>query len=135
MGVKFGKEVFRDELSSLLFAFLVDTAAEVRTSITAKVKELAETFGGEWAIQTVIPKLNDVFDQDKQGYLYRMSVIKAAIAISGSLSKSQIQTHICPLLIKSAKDDIPNVRITLTKILPTIAKTQEGSTIFEKLKP
>lgn len=50
LGVKFGKEIFRDELSSLLFAFLVDTAAEVRTSITQKIKELAETFGGEWAI-------------------------------------------------------------------------------------
>lgn len=65
LGIKFGKEVFRDELSQLLFAFLVDTAAEVWSSIIIKVKELAEAFGGEWAIQTVIPKLNDVFDQDK----------------------------------------------------------------------
>lgn len=62
LGVKFGKEIFRDELASLLFAFLIDTAAEVRSSIIVKVKELAETFGGEWAIQTVLPRLNDVFD-------------------------------------------------------------------------
>ena len=62
LGVKYGKEIFRDELASLLFAFLIDTAAEVRSSIIAKVKELAETFGGEWAIQIVLPRLNDVFD-------------------------------------------------------------------------
>lgn len=114
LGIKFGKDIFRDELSQLLFAFLVDTAAEVRSSIISKIKDLAEAFGGEWAVQTVIPKLNDVFDQDKQGYLYRMSVIKASVALIPSLSKSQITTHIIPILQKAAKDDIPNVKIALT---------------------
>lgn len=135
LGVKFGKEIFRDELASLLFAFLIDTAAEVRSSIIVKVKELAETFGGEWAIQTVLPRLNDVFDQDKQGYLYRMSVIKAAVALTPSLSKTQIASHIIPLLQKAAKDEIPNVKIALTRLMPSIAKGPEGPSIITSLKP
>lgn len=135
LGIKFGKETFRDDLSSILFTFLVDTAAEVRSSVIEKVQELSESFGADWTIQTVVPKLNEVYDQEKQGYLYRMSVLKTAIAMAKNLNKNQVTTHLIPILQKGTKDDIPNVKITLCRLIPQFIKTHpDGASLGSQLK-
>ena len=135
LGIKFGKDLFNTKLSSIMFAFLTDTAATVRTSVIPKVIELADSFKGEWAVLTIVPRLNEVFEQEKQGYLYRMSVLKTAIAIVPHMTKSQSSTHILPLLQKASKDDIPNVKITLAKLIPTITVTPEGNAFAAIFKP
>ena len=118
-----------------MFQFLTDTAATVRSSVIPTIMKLTDSFKGEWAVLTVIPRLVEVFEQEKQGYLYRMSVIKTAIAIVPHLTKAQASTHILPLLQKSSKDEIPNVKITLVKLLPTIMDTPEGMALCVSLKP
>ena len=71
-----------------MFGFLTDTAATVRSSIIEKVIELTDNFKGDWAVLVVIPRLNEVFDTDKQGYLYRMSVLKTSILMVPHLTKT-----------------------------------------------
>lgn len=50
-----------------------------------------------------------------------MSVLKTAIAMVGSLSKAQVTSSIIPLLATACKDDIPNVKIALCRLIPELA--------------
>jgi len=49
-----------------MFGFLTDTAATVRSSIIEKVIELTDNFKGDWAVLVVIPRLNEVFEQNER---------------------------------------------------------------------
>lgn len=135
LGVKFGKQLFQESLSTIFFAFLTDTAAEVRQICIDNVVSLTESFGSDWAVQVVIPKLNEIFNQEKQGYLYRMSVIRTAIALCKPFNKALITQHLIPILERAAKDDIPNVKISLCKQIPKIAQNNpDGKSACGALK-
>ena len=64
-----------------------------------------------------------------------MSVLKTAISIAKSLNKNQATTHIIPILLKGTKDDIPNVKITLCRMIPDLIKNHtDGSNLGSQLK-
>lgn len=72
IGMHLGKDVFHKHLKEIFFGFLTDTAASVRNEGIKKMGELASSFRSDWIIDEVVPKLNEIYDQEKQGYLYRM---------------------------------------------------------------
>lgn len=131
--LKFGKSQAID-LVALLFGFLEDTAAAVRSSTISKIKALADEFKADWIKSTVIKKLTDAYSKEKQGYLYRMSVIKTAVALIPYLSKSDTEGLIVPILKQAATDDIPNVKITLSRLVPEIIEYPSGHAIAGNLK-
>lgn len=71
----------------MFFGFLMDTAAQVRNTGYIKSQEICKIFQGDWVISELIPKVNEVYDMDKQGYLYRMCAMWTAVGVSRSLSK------------------------------------------------
>ena len=131
--LKFGKSQAID-LVALLFGFLEDTAAAVRSSTIDKIKALADEFKADWIKSTVIKKLTDAYSKEKQGYLYRMSVIKTAVALIPYLSKSDTESLIVPILKQAAVDDIPNVKITLSRLVPEVIQYPSGHAIAGNLK-
>mmetsp|Transcript_27889 Transcript_27889/g.27749 ORF Transcript_27889/g.27749 Transcript_27889/m.27749 type:complete len:297 (-) Transcript_27889:38-928(-) len=134
LGAALGKETFQRNLKDIFFGFLTDTAASVRNQGILKLGDLAESFGSDWVIDEIIPKLNDIYDQDKQGYLYRMCVINAGIEISRGLSKSQINAHIVPIMLKACSDSVANVRITVCKAIKKLVSTPEGAAVGANFK-
>lgn len=134
LGAALGKETFQRSLKDVFFGFLTDTAASVRNQGILKLGDLADSFGNEWVVDEIIPKLNDIYDQDKQGYLYRMCVINAGIEVSRNLSKSQINTHIVPILLKACSDSVANVRITVCKAIKKLVSTSEGASVGSNFK-
>jgi len=68
----FPKEIFQKQLEALFLSYLSNTAASVRETGIKKVKELAEKYKGDWVVTSFIPKVNEVYNVDKQGYNYRM---------------------------------------------------------------
>jgi serine/threonine-protein phosphatase 2A regulatory subunit A len=134
LSVNLGKDAFQKNLKDIFFGFLTDTAASVRNQGILKLGDLAASFRNDWVIDEVIPKLNDIYDQDKQGYLYRMCVINAGIEVSKSLSKSQINTHIVPIMLKACTDSVANVRITVCKAIKKLVSTPEGASVGSNFK-
>jgi len=82
-----------------------------------KIRELAELFKGEWVVNELMPKVNEIYNLEKQGYLYRMCCIYSMSAVSSQLSKDQISQHVTPILVKACKDNIPNVKFCVAKAI------------------
>lgn len=73
----FPKEVFQKQLEGLFLSYLSNTAASVRETGIKKVKELADKYKSEWVVNSFIPKVNEVYNTDKQGYNYRMCCLQS----------------------------------------------------------
>mmetsp|Transcript_22692 Transcript_22692/g.26050 ORF Transcript_22692/g.26050 Transcript_22692/m.26050 type:complete len:238 (+) Transcript_22692:1027-1740(+) len=134
LGISLGKEPFHKNLKEIFFGFLTDTAASVRNEGIKKLGELSISYRSDWVIDEVVPKLNEIYDQDKQGYLYRMCVINAGIEIARSLSKTQINAHIVPIMLKACTDSVANVRITVCKAIKKLVSIPEGASCGSNFK-
>lgn len=64
--------------------------------------------------------MKDVTDQmkvDKKGYNYRICCLYSLAVVMPYLTKEQINALIIPALVASSKDDIPNVKFCVSKII------------------
>lgn len=101
----------------MFFNFLTETAASARDMGIKKVRELAEIFKGEWVVNDFVPKIHEVYNTEKIGYLYRLCCIYSLNSVSPQLSKDQISQHVTPILAKACKDNIPNVKFCVAKAI------------------
>jgi hypothetical protein len=76
-----------------------------------------------------IPVVINHYTVDKKGYNYRMCCLYSLSEVMPYVMKDQITQHIIPIFIKATKDDIPNVKFCVSKI---IAKTRQyiDTTVF-----
>tara|TARA_B110000285_G_C14839971_1_gene474893 strand:+ start:328 stop:657 length:330 start_codon:yes stop_codon:yes gene_type:complete len=76
-----------------------------------------------------IPVVINHYTVDKKGYNYRMCCLYSLCAVMPYVMKDQITQHIIPIFLKATKDDIPNVKFCVSKI---IAQTRQyiDTTVF-----
>jgi len=122
-------------LEGIFFSFLLDNAFSVRELGVEKLASIAQEFKADWVVNVVIPKLKEVNDQPKQGYLYRMTVLCSYVSIISTLSKEQINTYILPTMLKACKDTVPNVRFGVLKIIKKICKFIDPAALQKQFKP
>lgn len=67
--------------------YLTNTAASVREMGILKAKDLAATFKSDWILSNFVPKVVDNYNQDKQGYNYRMASLQSLAAVMPHLQK------------------------------------------------
>jgi len=117
LGFIFGKEVFCKNLQSIFMGYLTNTAASVRQMGIEKSAILAQNFKQDWIMSEYIPVVNNHYTVDKKGYNYRMCCLNSLAAVMPFIMKDQITQHVIPLFLKATKDDIPNVRFCVSKII------------------
>ena len=66
--------MFNKYMEPLFMHYLKDRASAVREIGTAKLKTLVEIFKSDWAMQSIIPKLNEVLKQET-GYLFKIAAL------------------------------------------------------------
>ena len=134
LGKIFGKEFFIKNIEPIFFAYLSDTAAAVRESGILKVSELANEFKSDWIISSLIPKTLEIMNKEKIGYLFRIACLNSFYNASLFLSKEGVAANIVPILMKSAKDAIPNVRFSVAKIIKKMITKFDSQTLASKIK-
>ncbi len=142
---QFGRDFYQKNLDPIFVSFLNDTAASVRNEGRERLKILATEFKSDWVINQFLPKLVENIGREKQGYLYRiasiscMTVMPLRLLMKQSvlhvLSKDQIGSSLIPILVKSSKDPIPNVRFCVCKILTTIIPSLDSNLVHSRIKP
>jgi hypothetical protein len=101
----------------MFMAYLTNSAASVRTMGVTKSGVLAKTFKQDWIMTEYIPVVINHYTVDKKGYNYRMCCLYSLAAVMPYVMKDQITQHIIPIFVKATKDDIPNVKFCVSKII------------------
>jgi serine/threonine-protein phosphatase 2A regulatory subunit A len=87
LSIKFGRDVFIKCLEVIFMQYLTNTAAAVREMGIAKVKQMAVQFKSDWVISSFVPKIVDCYNQDKQGFNYRMACLMSLSSVMNCLQK------------------------------------------------
>ena len=117
LAVIFGKDVYTQHLASIFMGYLGNCASSVRQMGIQKSAILAQNFKQDWVMNEYIPVVSKHYTVDKKGYNYRMCCLNSLAAVMPYIMKDQITQHVIPIFLKATKDDIPNVKFCVSKII------------------
>ena len=127
LGLKYGLEVFKNNIEGLFFNYLTDTVASVREIGIKSLSSLIPQFGISWVTTGLIPKLQSHLSTPKISYLNRMCMIHSVVVCAEYLEPKQNADFIVPILNKGLKDKIPNVKFYTIKLIEKIYKNLDSS--------
>jgi len=127
LGIKYGLEVFKNNIEGLFFNYLTDNVASVREIGIKSLSSLIKQFGTSWVTTSLIPKLQSHLAGQKISYLNRMCMIHSVCVCAEYLDTKQNSEFIVPILTKGLKDKIPNVRFYTIKLIEKIYKNLDSS--------
>jgi serine/threonine-protein phosphatase 2A regulatory subunit A len=127
LGVHYGIETFKSSIESIFFNYLSDNVASVREFGIQNLEMLINKFGSSWVISQLLPKLQNYLSTPKQSYLTRMCIIHSICVCSKYLETKQNSEFLAPILIKSLKDKVANVKFYTIKLLQDIIGKFDGT--------
>ena len=127
LGLKYGLEIFKNNIEGLFFNYLTDTVASVREIGIKSLSSLIPQFGISWVTTGLIPKLQSHLSTPKISYLNRMCMIHSVVVCAEYLEPKQNADFIVPILNKGLKDKIPNVKFYTIKLIEKIYKNLDSS--------
>jgi len=127
-------DLFAKHIEPLFFQYLKDKASVIRDLGVSKIPTLIQTFKNDWFFNNCVPKLTETLNK-QNGYLYRITALSSLRAAAAHLSNDAVSDKVLPILIKNAKDEVPNVRFVVIKILKSLAVKLDNSTINSYIKP
>jgi serine/threonine-protein phosphatase 2A regulatory subunit A len=116
-----GDEIFTRSLQDVYFNFLTDPISEVRNSGIETLSDVISVLGDDWANAELLPKLQDIYHQ--RNFLIRITVLHALAKLN--LSIDQLST----MIYFAAKDNVPNVRLVLCKVMKEISTRSDISSL------
>ena len=120
LGIKYGLEVFKSNIEGLFFNYLSDNVSSVREIGIKSLYGLIKQFGNNWVITSLLPKLQNLLNQNNISYLNRMCMIHSIVICAEFLENKQNEEFILPIINKALKDNIPNVRFYTIKLIEKI---------------
>jgi len=115
----FGVDMFQSKLEVLFLSSLRDSVHSVRQAAIHHLKEIAESFGSQWTVEHLLPKIVEQYSQST-GYANRVTTLHVLPNMAGVMTPDQIVQFIVPLLIKATKDGVPNVRFCACRTIAWI---------------
>ena len=122
LGIKYGLEVFKNNIEGLFFNYLSDNVASVREIGVKSLSGLIKKFGNNWVISCLIPKLQKNLSEQKISYLNRMCMIHSVVICAEFLDNNQNDEYIVHIIINGLKDKISNVRFYTIKLIEKVWK-------------
>jgi len=127
-------DVFQKHIEPIFFGFLKDKANTIRELGTSKLIALVQVYKTEWLLNSCLPKLNDALKKDN-GYLYRITALNCLRAIAQVCPPDTLNEKILPIFLKNAKDEVPNVRFVVVKIIKSLLVKFDSNTFASQIKP
>ena len=135
LSLEFGKEMFTSKLEGIYFTYLTNTAASVRNMGVEQAAKLAESFGQDWVLESLIPKVVDSYEVDQQGFNYRMCALESLSAVMPVITKENVKEMIVPTLVKACGDRIPNVQFCCARIIKKNRAYIDDAVFAERIVP
>lgn len=127
-------DIFTKYIEGLFFGFLKDKAGTIRELGASKLVVLIQVYKQDWLVSNCIPKLTEALNK-QNGYLYRTTALQCLKSIAQTVSNEFVSEKLLPLFLKNGKDEVPNVRFIVIKILKSLIMKFDSSTISAYIKP
>ena len=125
-------ETFAKYLESTYLLFLKDKVSLIRETGISKIKILIRNFKSDWVTKSLLPEILNLLNS-KSNYIERTTGLYCLQAIAENSSVDYNKEKILPLILKSVKDPVPNIRFIVCKIFKclnsNIAKQDHSSII------
>mmetsp|Transcript_31456 Transcript_31456/g.91987 ORF Transcript_31456/g.91987 Transcript_31456/m.91987 type:complete len:596 (+) Transcript_31456:44-1831(+) len=115
-----GEAEFTKELNHLFKLWLVDPVFSVRDAAASNFRQLLEVLGQEWCEGNVVPQLLEVLSHSN--YLFRISAMLCARTLADVAEVPLLEKHLVPMVVKMARDPVPNVRFNAAKTIQAMHK-------------
>lgn len=128
------QDLFTKQIEPLLFTFLKDKANMIREVGGKRLPSLIQTYKNQWFTSNCLPRLLEVLNK-QNSYIFRINGLYCLRAAAQSLPSEVINDKILPILLKNGKDEVPNVRLVVVKILKSLILKFDSNTVSHQLKP
>merc|ERR1712146_41583 len=105
----------------------------IREAAATNLKKLIETFGVEWAKQSIVPQV--LARANHPNYLYRMTTLQCITVMSQAGGPELITNSFLPILTRLGGDSVANIRFNVAKTLKVLCGLVDASTVQSKIKP
>eukprot|EP00924_Labyrinthula_sp_SR-Ha-C_P002408 maker-scaffold_16-snap-gene-3.11-mRNA-1 protein AED:0.20 eAED:0.20 QI:335/1/1/1/0.75/0.55/9/108/616 len=121
-----GRQIFDLNLAELSMKWLEDEVSKIREAATTNLPKLVRTFGDDWVIEHIVPKLDHL--AGNSSYLYRMQALRAIAELSDVLSVETMTKVMVPFVEALSKDPTANIKFNVAKCLTE-------TRVLEKIDP
>ena len=129
-----GPDVFSEHLLEVVTDGFNDHVHSVRFAATRCLKPLGEGLGAPWAAKTMVPKLQQLYEEGA-GFLQRITVIYGSVFLAHGCKESPAADACADLVVRATKDPVPNVRFVGARAAESLVAAVSKSTMEGKLKP
>lgn len=140
-----GIDFFKASVQSHLISAFEDQISDVRFSATSVLPKLVSILGMEWLGSEMMPKLvamysnistpNAMSPSSQSSYLLRITVVSALGGIASEQLDSTVAASAVDLLVRAARDAVPNVRFNAALALAKFGAVSSDQLTSTKIKP
>lgn len=129
-----GVKTFEKRLQPVLLVALSDHVCAIRDKACEQVGGLVKLFGGKWAEEKLFPSAFSLYDRTKN-YLHRMTCLQIIRQVAPCAGADVIERSLLPIVLNSATDDVPNVRIAGARVMGDLVPFLDKALTISKIKP
>lgn len=127
---------FENKLVETLIQSLTDQFWSIREEACAQLGNLAKGFGGDWAVNSLLPRALKATAQEEQAnYIARMTGLRLMEKCAPYLNPAQIEKAVLPFVQQCLEDSVDNVRFKAAKALGVVIPLVSRETVDSKLVP
>lgn len=105
----------------------------IREAATLNLMKLAKEFGPDWAKDHLVPRILGMATNPH--YLYRMTVLSAINQLAPCVPQDTLCSDLLPLVVKFAKDPVPNVRFKAAIVLGNFREWVQPFMLDSTIRP
>jgi serine/threonine-protein phosphatase 2A regulatory subunit A len=118
-----GEAFFTEKFVPVCVKWLNDNIYSIRVAAITNLKELTKLLGSQWAERNVIRHLLEL--QTDSNYLHRLTPLFGISELNQVVPSDTIKKLFVPVLQQLAKDNVPNVRMNVSKTIYEIRKKMQ----------
>lgn len=127
-----GKEYFVTHFQEKYVKALKDSVSEVRNGVAESLSALLTASDSNWVQEKVYPSIKAMTADE---YFSRITMVTALKYLLEGAASERLQNEIFALLIASASDTVPNVRLATARVLVDICRRDAAAPIIGELRP
>ena len=127
-----GQEYFQKHFLETYVKAVKDSVCEVRNAVAFSLKEMVQVIDSNWVQDKVYPTIKSL---TADGYFARITMLNCLRHIYEGGVSERFLNEIYALVMSSASDTVPNVRLATIEVIVYICRKDNAASIIGELRP